>query len=762
MGLCKLLPMNSSENKQLEKGLLKKLSSIVAALLCLGIALTDKGIAADKIFERFVPLAGLEYVPGEIVVKFKGSLSEEEISALNSKHGVSTLYISPFAGFSRLSIPNGSTVTEMVETYSKDERVEYAEANYIAHALMIPNDELYAYQWHLYNTNYGGIQMEHAWDAATGSDVIVAVIDTGIAYENYYPDSISEDICYEKAPDLTGTYFLAGYDFVDDDDHPNDESTHGHGTQIAGVIAQSTNNSYGTASVAFNVSLLPLRVLDGSGAGTYANLADAIIWATDSSANVINLGLGGTEPSITLENAVAYAHDSGVTVVAAAGNDSRNSLRYPAAYDDYVIAVGATRYDEKSAYYSNWGMGLDLVAPGGDLTIDQNEDGYGDGILQQSYHKNGCDNVSWNYYFAEGTSMAAAQVSAIAALLMSAGVAATPAEVRQALESTAEDKGLAGWDRQYGWGLVDAEAALQWTSEVPSPHPAAMFTAEPQSGAEQLTVQFIDQSTGDISSWSWDFGDGQTSTEQNPIHTYIKASHYTVSLTVAGSGGTDTETKRKCINVFMPSSPSADFEAEPMDGVAPLTVDFTDQSKCSAIFVYREKGSFYVISGDASDLGGITDWAWDFGDGETSTERNPTHTYSLAGSYTVNLTVTGPGGTSTKNKENYIEVQVSSLPSAHVSVDVSKHRSWWLGHRVISTVRLKDAYINDLPIKNATVEGHWSGNYSENVTGTTDENGTAQFNKSLSRSQSSITFTVDRVTKDGQVFNLSGQLSDSR
>jgi len=741
---------------------LKKLSSIVTVLLCLGILLTSKGIAADEMFERFVPLAGLEYVPGEIIVKFKDNLCEEEISALNSRHGVSTLYISPFAGFSRLSIPSGSTVTEMVETYSKNERIEYAEANYIAHALMIPNDELYTYQWHLYNTKYGGIQMEHAWDAATGLGVIVAVIDTGIAYENYYPDSTSEDVCYEKAPDLTGTYFLAGYDFVDDDDHPNDESSYGHGTHIAGVIAQSTNNSYGTAGVAFNVSLLPLRVLDGSGAGTYANLADAIIWATDSSANVINLGLGGTKPSATLENAVAYAHDSGVTIVAAAGNDNRDLLCYPAAYDDYVIAVGATRYDERPAYYSNWGMGLDLVAPGGDLTIDQNEDGYGDGILQQSYHKNSCDNVSWNYYFAEGTSMAAAQVSAVAALLMSAGVAATPVEVRQALESTAEDKGSAGWDRQYGWGIVNAEAALQWTSEVPSPHPVAMFAAEPESGAEPLTVQFIDQSKGDIASWSWDFGDGQTSKEHNPIHTYDNASHYTVSLTVTGSGGTDTETKPQYINVFTASSPSADFEAKPTDGTAPLTVDFIDQSRCSAVFVYSENGRFYVISGDASDLGGITDWAWDFGDGQTSTERNPTHTYNLAGSYTVNLTVTGPGGSSTNNKEDYMEVQVPSTPSAHVSVDVSKHRSWWMGYRVISTVRVKDAYIDNLPIEEATVEGHWSGDYSENVSGITDKNGTVRFSKSLSRSQSSVTFTVDRVTKDSQVFNLSGQLSDSR
>jgi serine protease len=185
---------------------------------------------------------------------------------------------------------------------------------------------------------------------------------------------------------------------------------------------------------------MPVKVLDSLGAGTYANVAEGIIWATNNGAHVINLGLGGAEPSKTLENAVAYAYTYGVTVIAAAGNDGSGSVGYPAAYDDYVIAVGATRYDETLAYYSNYGQSLDLVAPGGDLNVDQNKDGYSDGILQQTYKKDGVREIFWGYCFMEGTSMAAAHVSGVAALIIAHGIASTPDGVREALEFSAEDK----------------------------------------------------------------------------------------------------------------------------------------------------------------------------------------------------------------------------------------------------------------------------------------------------------------------------------
>ena len=251
---------------------------------------------------------------------------------------------------------------------------------------------------------------------------------------------------------------MPGYDFINNDEHANDDD--GHGTHVTGTLAQSTNNALGTAGIAFNCSIMPVKVLSKRGVGSYADIADGIYFAVDNGADIINMSLGGAGDSITLRNAVAYAYNQGVTIVCAAGNEylEGNAPAYPAAYDEYCIAVGATRFDRTRAYYSNTGSYLDLVAPGGDMYVDQNADGYGDGILQQTFGTNPKD---WGYWFYEGTSMAAPHVSGIAALLISVGIT-SPDVVREALQSTARDLGPAGWDDEYGWGLVDACAALNY------------------------------------------------------------------------------------------------------------------------------------------------------------------------------------------------------------------------------------------------------------------------------------------------------------
>ena len=375
------------------------------------------------------------FVSSEIIVKFKGDEKP----------------------FRVIKIPQGK-VGEKMKEYLKRPDVEYAEPNYIAYALAVPNDPYYSYQWHMDNPVYGGIQTEEAWDISTGSGATVAIVDTGIAYENYRQGLTR----YYLAPDLANTCFVPGYDFINNDTHPNDDNS--HGTHVAGTVAQSTNNGVGVAGVAFNSCLMPVKVLNKNGSGTYTQVANGIYWAVDHGTQVINLSLGGSSPSDTLKNAVAYAYNNGVTVIAACGNDSTPSCAYPAAYDDYVIAVGATRYDETLSYYSSYGPSLDLVAPGGDLNVDQNGDGYGDGVLQNTFNPNTKNTSDFGYWFFQGTSMAAPHVSGTAALLIAKGNATTPDQVRTALQKTAEDKGTAGWDQTYGWGLVDAYAALQWTA----------------------------------------------------------------------------------------------------------------------------------------------------------------------------------------------------------------------------------------------------------------------------------------------------------
>lgn len=234
---------------------------------------------------------------------------------------------------------------------------------------------------------------------------------------------------------------------------------------MAGTIAQSTNNNKGVACIAYQSCFMPVKVLDENGAGTYDDVADGIYFATDKGAKVINLSLGGSSDSQTLKDTVAYAYNNGVIVVAAAGNNSTEVVVYPAAYDDYVIEVGATRYDEILAYYSNYGSSLDLVAPSGDLMVDQNGDGYGDGVLQNTFNPNSKNTTDFGYCFFQETSMAAPHVSGVSALLISNGNATTPDEVKAALEGTAEDLGETSWDEIYGWGLVDAAAALGSTPE---------------------------------------------------------------------------------------------------------------------------------------------------------------------------------------------------------------------------------------------------------------------------------------------------------
>jgi serine protease len=384
-----------------------------------------------------------------IIVKFNEGVTQDARDEVLQQHACRILRTSERGDVHLVKTPEGSNPEDMVRALVAHESVQYAELNHYVHVFFVPDDPYFHYQWDLYNTVTGGIGMETAWAVETGDpNVIIAVLDSGIAYENY-------DV-YRQAPDLAQTHFVAGYDFVNDDNHPNDDN--GHGTHVTGTIAQSTNNNVGVAGVAFGCSIMPVKVIDASGLGDYFTITQGINFAVSHGAKVINLSLGATSPSTTIEDALASAYQQGVTVVCAAGNGYQNGnpVNYPAAYTSYCIAVGATRYDNQRAPYSSTGSYLDVVAPGGDMTVDQNGDGYPDGIVQQTFS---VDPTSFAYYFFQGTSMATPHVSGLAGLLISHGVVG-PDKVRQAIEQTAKDLGTPGWDEEYGWGLIDPAAAL--------------------------------------------------------------------------------------------------------------------------------------------------------------------------------------------------------------------------------------------------------------------------------------------------------------
>jgi serine protease len=588
----------------------------VLSTLILLVALFSLASAAEEfhVGQPSLTSNAVSYVPDEIVVKFKDGVSKQQEALVKADLGVTLISANAQIGIQQLKIPVGKTVEEMVAAFSKRSDVEYAEPNYIAHAFMTPNDPYYSYQWHMPQIN-----MPAAWDQSTGiQSVVVAVIDCGVAYETYG--------AYTQAPDLAGTHFVAGYDFVNNDSHPNDDC--GHGTHVTGTVAQTTNNAVGVAGVAFDCSIMPIKVLDASGNGTYTAIVNGITFAADNGAEVINMSLGGATGSTALQNAVIYAHNAGVTIVCAAGNAGTSAAQYPAAYTD-CISVSAVRYDRTYPSYSSYGSTIDICAPGGDVTVDQNADGYPDGVLQQTH--DGVTYGTFGYYFFEGTSMASPHVAGVAALLISkAGGSMTPDAVRAALQNTATDLGPAGWDQHYGYGEVNASAALATIGNNP---PVAAFSGTPLSGTYPLTVAFTDASTNSPTSWAWTFGDGGTSTVQNPSYIYTAAGTYTVALTATNAYGSNTLTKTGYITVTAPNTnpPVAAFTGTPTSGNIPLTVVFTDQSTNTP-----------------------TSWAWTFGDGGTSTLKNPSHVYTTAGTYTVALTATNAYGSNTLTKTNYI------------------------------------------------------------------------------------------------------------
>jgi len=389
-----------------------------------------------------------------VLIKFLVDATPQQIDSAFRPHGVRWLESGEGRAFEVLQVPEG-TVADWVSLLSAQPWVEYAEPDFLAHALDTPNDTyFFPYQWNFYDAgvpsngvpSWYGVQGQSAWNLSTGSNVTVAIVDTGVAYENYGNFLI--------APDLAGATFVAPRNYVNNTTHANDDN--GHGTHVCGTVRQTTNNALGCAGLARNVRIMPVKVLNSAGSGTHSWIANGIRWAADNGAFAINLSLGSSSGSSTLSSAVNYAWGKGCVLAAATGNSGAARISYPARYTN-CIAVGATRFDGSRSYYSQYGTGIDIVAPGGDVTVDQNGDGYGDGILQQTFQGSP---TSFAYYFFQGTSMATPHVAAAAALVKAYRPAYTNTQVRNALQNSAYDLGAAGYDTQFGYGLLDAYEAL--------------------------------------------------------------------------------------------------------------------------------------------------------------------------------------------------------------------------------------------------------------------------------------------------------------
>jgi serine protease len=395
---------------------MKKLVVLCLFILGIGFALLNfKGLAQQGEFNSII-LDFKEEVP---IAKIS-----EEIQGLSQQYNQQVNLNSIFSINDRIYIVEGDKkILKELRRSPVSKDTEYIEANYLYHALETPNDPEYTKQW-----NFRNINVEQAWDETKGQGTTVAIIDTGVS----------------QVPDLKLTKFVKGYDFVNDKDDASDDN--GHGTHVAGTIAQSTNNGYGVAGIAYQASIMPLKVLSGSGGGTIADIAEAIKFATDNGATVINMSLGGSGASNMMEEAIKYAHNKGVVIVAAAGNEARNSAAYPARYPD-VISVSATDAAGQKASYSNFGAGVDISAPGGSETGK---------ILQNTVDPSTGESVFVGF---QGTSMAAPHVAGVAALIRATGVE-DPNEVSAILKQSSR-KVQEDHLNHFGAGHLDAGAAVK-------------------------------------------------------------------------------------------------------------------------------------------------------------------------------------------------------------------------------------------------------------------------------------------------------------
>ncbi len=419
--------------------------------------------------------------PPEVLVRFAPDATPAQRESAHAAASLADRVVDriPALGVEVVRLPPGRSADEAVGRYERQPGVLGAGPNGELHALAFfpdgttpPNDPYFApYQWNLW-----GIGAVAAWGRTQGARLDgtrakVAIVDTGVAFENYGKK-------YKLAPDLADSTYVKfdaehDYDYVNNDAHANDDN--GHGTHVAGTVAGSTNNGKGVAGLAFRVQVLPIKVLNSSGSGSYSAVAKGILRSAGynvagsdtefAPVDVVNLSLGGPkDTSGAVDAALQKAYERGVTIVAAAGNAGASSAIYPASADVArpsdssfnfnVIGVGAVGYFDATwpvyrAPYSNFGPGVDVYAPGGDTSKDLDGNGYGDGILQQTFSGNPS---RFGYYFFQGTSMAAPHVAAIAALLRAQNASLTPTDVAARISAT-------GTPTNLGAPLLSASAA---------------------------------------------------------------------------------------------------------------------------------------------------------------------------------------------------------------------------------------------------------------------------------------------------------------
>ncbi len=429
----------------------------IGVLGCLsGMALCEQVPAAG-------PSEHLDAVPGEIVVRYRGDTAPFRV----------------IRGLGRTAIPS------LVRSLRARRDVIYAEPNGYARLQAVPNDPGYAHQWNFRSTAPGAARIDGAWEVLAtagwipGAGARVGVLDSGVAHEDYLDSSNPNfPVQFVTAPDFAGTHFLHSRNVIRGNEHANDAVN--HGTHVAGTIAAGVNDGVGAAGIAPGATVMPVLATTLSPTSAvvlpHSAIAEGIRWLADHDAHVINMSFGGTVAAEVVADAVDYARSKGCLLVGAAGNTGESQALWPAAYDAEVLGVTGGDYLGNLAYYSAYGKGVAVMAPGGYLFSDHDGDLYADGIIQQTFLYRGNPTQFVNND-QQGTSMAAAHVSGIAAL--AAGVGVTDgSELRALLQATAHRPDRRPYDGRHGWGRVDARAVVESALAGPLSGPSRQLRVE--------------------------------------------------------------------------------------------------------------------------------------------------------------------------------------------------------------------------------------------------------------------------------------------
>jgi thermitase len=564
-----------------------------------------------------------QWVDGELLVGLRAGVGPGRAQALYRGHGATVVEEIGQIRIVRLRVP-APAQDAIAESLARWPEVKFVEKNYIFDPVLAPNDPQYGEQWHLPK-----ILAPQAWDLTQGdANVVIAIVDSGV--DPYHPDFAGK--------------LVPGYNTYSNSANTADQ--YGHGTEVAGAAGAASDNGLGIASIAGQSPIMPIRVTDATGRATSASIANGLVWAADHGASVLNLSFNGVAGNATIRTAAEYAFNHGALVVAAAGNCACVD---PTAENPYVLSVSATDESDGVAYFSSTGPYVDVAAPGSNILTT----------------------AMGGLYLAEsGTSLASPIVAGVAALMFSANPALTPAEVTQLIESTTIDLGAVGYDSAFGYGRIDAFAAVAAAaSYVPPPDttpPITSITA-PTAGATVSATTVVNAAATDNVgvvkvdlyidgasfatdsaapySFAWD-----TTAVPNGTHTLVavasdaagnSGSSSAVSVTVSN---TPPDTTAPTVAITAPASGAT------ITGTTPVTVGATDDVAVTKVELYVDG----VLN--STDTTAPYSFSWATSGVAAGTHALQARAYDAAGniaSATINVNVAAPNVAPTAVNDAY-------------------------------------------------------------------------------------------------------------